>query len=210
MFMALWNRKTTLKTNARTAFTLIELLVVIAIIALLAAILFPVFARARENARKSSCMNNEKQVMVGFMQYTQDYDERMFQISWNGTDIAWWDVIHPYIKSRQAFVCPSYKGAYTENFGGTARDVGFNYMWSEHVMASGISLADVTRPAQRVALAEGNHAVNGWDWNNVRNRTARPGANHLEGCNAAFLDGHVKWQNWEFFNNAVVPSDPRL
>jgi prepilin-type N-terminal cleavage/methylation domain-containing protein/prepilin-type processing-associated H-X9-DG protein len=193
----------------RKGFTLIELLVVIAIIALLAAILFPVFARARENARKSSCQNNLKQVMIGFAQYTQDYDEKMFQISWNGSDIAWWDTIEPYIKSRQSFACPSYTGGYTENYGGTAPSRGFNYMWSEHVMASGIALADVPKPAERVSIAEGNHAVNGWDWNNVRTR-ARPGANHLNGCNAAYLDGHVKFQAFDYFNNAVVPSDPRL
>lgn len=58
-------------------FTLIELLVVIAIIAILAAILFPVFARARENARRSSCMSNMKQIGLGLMQYTQDYDEKL-------------------------------------------------------------------------------------------------------------------------------------
>ena len=58
-------------------FTLIELLVVIAIIAILAAILFPVFARARENARRASCQSNEKNLMLSVMQYTQDYDERM-------------------------------------------------------------------------------------------------------------------------------------
>jgi prepilin-type N-terminal cleavage/methylation domain-containing protein len=70
-----------LKCN-RQAFTLIELLVVIAIIALLAAILFPVFARARENARRTSCMSNLKQIGLGFMQYTQDYDEKFPPAIW--------------------------------------------------------------------------------------------------------------------------------
>ncbi|RYG53119.1 DUF1559 domain-containing protein, partial [bacterium] len=63
--------------TTRKAFTLIELLVVIAIIAILAAILFPVFGRARENARRSSCQSNLKQIGLGIMQYTQDYDERI-------------------------------------------------------------------------------------------------------------------------------------
>src|SRR5215216_1456391 len=89
----------------KRGFTLIELLVVIAIIAILAAILFPVFARARENARRSSCQSNLKQIGLGLMQYTQDYDEAM-PIIWNGEG-EWMDAVQPYIKSYQLFVCPS-------------------------------------------------------------------------------------------------------
>src|SRR5687767_6194063 len=70
----------------KSGFTLIELLVVIAIIAILAAILFPVFARARENARRASCQSNLKQVGLGFVQYTQDYDER-YPMLFEGADI---------------------------------------------------------------------------------------------------------------------------
>src|SRR4051795_2249509 len=78
-------------TKIRTiGFTLIELLVVIAIIALLAAILFPVFARARENARKSSCLNNLKQVGIGLLQYAQDYDEIVVNGENNNQDNAGW------------------------------------------------------------------------------------------------------------------------
>lgn len=71
-----------MKNQKRKAFTLIELLVVIAIIAILAAILFPVFARARENARRSSCLSNLKQIGLGAMMYIQDYDERYPQAYW--------------------------------------------------------------------------------------------------------------------------------
>lgn len=85
------------------AFTLIELLVVIAIIALLAAILFPVFARARENARRSSCQSNLKQLALGIHQYTQDYDSRLLVEHFGHT----LEVIHPYVKSNQLFRCPS-------------------------------------------------------------------------------------------------------
>ena len=86
---------------ARKAFTLIELLVVIAIIAILAAILFPVFARARENARRASCQSNLKQMGLGIIQYTQDYDEFLP----NGQN--WANQTFPYVKSTQIYSCPS-------------------------------------------------------------------------------------------------------
>ena len=82
-------------------------------------------------------------------------------------------------------------------------------MWSEQVVTKGVALADVKKVSERVAFTEGNYAVNGWDWNNVRTR-ARPGANHLNGCNAAYLDGHVKYQSFSYFDNSLVPSDPTL
>ncbi len=106
--------------QAGAAFTLIELLVVIAIIAILAAILFPVFGRARESARRTACISNLKQIGLGVMQYVQDYDEclpRHFyaypnpgsQGTGNGVDTSykWMDVLHPYVKNTQLFVCPS-------------------------------------------------------------------------------------------------------
>ena len=105
--------KTNDSVQGRSAFTLIELLVVIAIIAILAAILFPVFARARENARRSSCQSNLKQIGVGLMQYTQDYDERLPVLRdtgpylGNGSAYGWVQIIQPYFKSYQIFQCPS-------------------------------------------------------------------------------------------------------
>lgn len=123
--------------GTRSGFTLIELLVVIAIISILAAILFPVFARARENARRASCMSNLKQIGLGMMMYVQDYDERYPQMEYYGaftkqTDPAkpgalfmvnrwtsnprdhymtWMDFIYPYVKSTQLFICPSHTQA---------------------------------------------------------------------------------------------------
>ena len=98
--------------HTKSAFTLIELLVVIAIIAILAAILFPVFARARENARRSSCQSNLKQIGLGFQQYIQDYDEKypVFNSSNNTSSNngqGWAANLQPYLKSEQIFQCPS-------------------------------------------------------------------------------------------------------
>lgn len=98
---------------SRDGFTLIELLVVIAIIAILAAILFPVFARARENARRASCQSNLKQIGLGIMQYVGDYDElyplRRFApvVAPDWDQNSWRTVIQPYVRSTQLMVCPS-------------------------------------------------------------------------------------------------------
>jgi prepilin-type N-terminal cleavage/methylation domain-containing protein len=104
------------RTLAR-AFTLIELLVVIAIIAILAAILFPVFAQAREKARQTMCVSNMKQIGLGVQMYAQDYDEKMpynYGYLWDekgkqipGTLLWWQDLVRPYVKNEQVYTCPS-------------------------------------------------------------------------------------------------------
>lgn len=106
------------ENKAKRGFTLIELLVVIAIIAILAAVLLPVFAKAREKARQATCVSNEKQIGMALLQYVQDYDEVMPQ-SWFGPPISdgpsdpatgrykWMDAVYPYIKSTAVFSCPS-------------------------------------------------------------------------------------------------------
>src|SRR6056297_1595143 len=128
----------------RRGFTLIELLVVIAIIAILAAILFPVFARAREKARQTSCLSNVKQIGLAWQMYVQDYDEcippyyvpnsvRGPELPDIGasTTLYWQDLIYPYTKNFQIWVCPSDSStgeiAYIRSYGGN-----YNYVFSHY------------------------------------------------------------------------------
>jgi len=134
------------KRNSQ-GFTLIELLVVIAIIGILAAILFPVFARARENARRSSCLSNLKQIGLAMMQYTQDYDERMVSYSLaysyktpsgaTGSSAQWTWMLQPYVKNVQVFNCPS-ESNYTWNGGvNSTQPYGYNYRMPSNSMCGG-------------------------------------------------------------------------
>jgi len=122
-------------------FTLIELLVVIAIIAILAAILFPVFAAAREKARQTTCASNEKQLGLGLLQYVQDYDEYPpcgFNYTWEAANggtadigVGWAGELYPYVKSANAFSCPDDKNYGQSNLVGgstvSGQDVGYAY-----------------------------------------------------------------------------------
>src|SRR5439155_23225439 len=108
------NRRACMQRNRKPAFTLIELLVVIAIIAILAAILFPVFAQARERARLTSCLSNMRQIGTALTMYTQDYDETFPFIRFHNSDAAkghftyvWRNAIRPYLKSLDVLACPS-------------------------------------------------------------------------------------------------------
>jgi len=153
----------------KSGFTLIELLVVIAIIAILAAILFPVFARARENARRSSCQSNEKQIALGFKQYIQDNNERYPASS------GWNTAILDYTKSEAILKCPSAAGAGA-------------YDYSYNVLMSGKNENLVQNTAATVLASEASRTSGAQALS-----SASAGSRHFDGSNYAFVDGHVKW-----------------
>lgn len=158
----------------KRAFTLIELLVVIAIISILAAILFPVFSRARENARRASCMSNLKQIGLAMVMYTQDYDDHMMSARLgvsggttdftypNGTTVSkfstWYNQLYPYVKNIQIYNCPSESNlTYTGNYTG-ALAYTYNYLHPYGPVFNdsnrGISLGDFNRTGANIAAIE--------------------------------------------------------
>jgi prepilin-type N-terminal cleavage/methylation domain-containing protein/prepilin-type processing-associated H-X9-DG protein len=148
----------------RRGFTLIELLVVIAIIAILAAILFPVFAQAREAARKSTCLSNMKQIGMGIAMYTQDNDEQLPQGTRGnsctdsmgaGRDSRWMHQIYPYVKNNGLFTCPSdlnkvNNGPWDPKTCNNFCDYGYNSF-----PLNNRSLAEVKKPSETVTTGDG-------------------------------------------------------
>lgn len=148
-------------------FTLIELLVVIAIIAILAAILFPVFAKAREKARQTTCLSNEKQLALGVLQYNQDYDESMVPIT-GGAAIHWTLLIYSYVKSYDVYKCPDDNGLIAmpptaARPYGDRESYGMNIKLSKYLSASnlftGIPVSTITWPADLCMFVEDNLSV---------------------------------------------------
>ena len=180
--------------TSRKGFTLIELLVVIAIIAILAAILFPAFARARENARRASCQSNLKQIALGVFQYTQDYDER-FPMRYWGPGAAyyttgWAAAVQPYVKSTQLFQCPSEPTAPSAFTSDYAIDYGYNASLGN--VDTSISLAAVNFPSVTVLNYDYKSASVEAGYFDISIDPAST-KRHLEGANYSFTDGHVKW-----------------
>lgn len=203
----------------RTGFTLIELLVVIAIISLLAAILFPVFSRARENARRAACMSNMKQIGLGLVQYIQDYDDRLpFYGSYSNGSLApaqgfyftstvpnWNMQLYPYIKTVQIYSCPSATDSTTEPPSGNNNA---SYTGNGAVIRWGggegpLSLMAIPEPSKIIFLHEHPERTH-------RSRLLPERLNatqyrywlrsepmnslHFGGANLLYVDGHVKWQ----------------
>ncbi len=203
----------------KKGFTLIELLVVIAIIAILAAILFPVFARAREKARQTSCLSNVKQLALSTLMYAQDYDERFpryagyraplepdYVLLEGGYDY-WFMVIQPYAKNAQIFSCPSF-GNNRIYGGGESAQIdeapnGVNYSYNTYCGSwngSPLKLADVEHPPNMVILMDGTNnyfrIAGGNDPNHWVNSAWS--TRHNEGWNGAYADGHGKWSKEQY------------
>ena len=189
----------------RKAFTLIELLVVIAIIAILAAILFPVFAKARDKARQSSCQSNLKQLGVAVTQYCQDYDEMLpswyFGAAPSGTSVTWDLVIQPYLKSSQVLTCPSDSSSSVINVPEYGGNVRRSYTYPTNTSGgngtgSTRALASVNAPALTVLFCERTNSIGGANsWQNyARCESLGDQLNfrHNDAANYAYVDGHVK------------------
>jgi len=209
-------------TRIRNGFTLIELLVVIAIIAILAAILFPVFAQAREKARAISCLSNMKQIGMAEQMYVQDYDEHNFYRAnataptpWRSPAIipdsnqralaSWWNLLLPYIKNNQVFTCPSDAGPTLSKDPTLALTIKRSYM--ALATAESLALSQVENAVDTMVITEK------WDkdytgvrtdsWiepfngdlsidSQVPDRTFTAANRHSGRLNATFLDGHAK------------------
>lgn len=179
---------------AKRGFTLIELLVVIAIIAILAAILFPVFAKAREKARQSSCLSNVKQIGLGCLMYSQDYDERMIHSNFrdiNNVGYSWIMFADPYIKNDQVWDCPSALSKSRVVYNGT-RSYGFNHMLFRQ------KLAEIQSPAETVMVGDTTpNTYNGaWSWFRPSNGQ-RP--DDVDGSDYATW-GSGTTQSWTYMN----------
>ena len=218
----------------RRGFTLIELLVVIAIIAILAAILFPVFAKAREKARQSSCSSNLKQIGIAWSSYTQDYDETVSPFTDSGSSggytFNWMETLQPYVKSIQVMKCPSNAQkacSYTYNAemartnpnNGTPRTLaGISLTTAAPIFIDALGTTGnfnqacyffVDRPGINSSGRSLKTSVMGT--NNVNNPDDAAKINpnvHTDGANYQFVDGHVKW--YKFANNPGNAADTNV
>ena len=215
--------------RARRAFTLIELLVVIAIIAILAAILFPVFAQAREKARQTMCAGNLRNLGTAIIMYTQDYDELypLAAYALSGFSfVTWHDLTDPYTRNQQIWHCPSSRVKKMDAGGQVTTHYGYNVRYlttiapdfSNAVGHTGLSLAAVTAPTETVLLSDAKASITpswcGDDGKFLLPPSAadahcwgRPAFLHNQGGNLVWADGHAKWSRPGQFYTGQQPPD---
>ena len=201
--------------NRKSGFTLIELLVVIAIIAILAAILFPVFARAREKARQTSCLNNTKELALAAIMYAQDYDEwhpycyfipaAGFNDGVSKEGYTMWSAIMPYIKNSQIARCPSLTPITYSHSSGVSYTTNYSFS-CYYVRAGGATNAALQNEGFRGYDPAAVGMLSTYDayyftW--VPYWYTHMPYEHNDGQNVAFGDGHAKWLTKNTFRNFV-------
>lgn len=204
-------------------FTLIELLVVIAIIAILAAILFPVFARAREAARQTSCSSNVKQLNTALAMYAQDYDEvTLYDRFTNATGgYSWMWALNPYIKNQGLWKCPSDSNA-NDIWDGTPTDPTVSYGYN-FLFLNGVSLAGVQKPADTIQVMDSG-GFNQSGAPQAQGCVVNPRAavlpstltnyisteaqyRHNQNAIVGYMDGHVKAHQYGYAERAAATED---
>jgi len=197
----------------RRAFTLIELLVVVAVIAVLAGLLLPVFAEARESARRAHCASNVRQILIACQLYVDDYDQTYPPQNGDGLPARavggdgqnYYDRLMPYVKDARLWLCPS-----TSSVPGRLMSYHFNGLI---VTAHGLGEAGIREPSRTLLLGETGLKTR-FDEAYLRPDQAgeflydRPQHNHRGGSNAGFADAHVKWYHdgqWEPRSFSAVP-----
>lgn len=208
--------------RAARGFTLVELLIVIAIIAILAAILFPVFARAREKARQTSCLANVKQIGLAWLSYAQDYDERTCPARMRDMTIdpanegnCRMNYVYgliPYVKNEQMFFCPSDQSP-SDWYSPGPQDYHTSYGYNCNAIGTytGATLAVFNRPAETIVFLDyrngcikaadtcgcgtGSYTVNCAVDYAVARFNETDTARHNDGVNTLEADGHAKWMS---------------
>jgi len=219
----------------KRGFTLIELLVVIAIIAILAAILFPVFAQAREKARQTSCLSNQKQLGTAMSMYCQDYDDRY--PNWRTTvpvspqnpngKVTWVENMQPYSKNKNIWICPSDNiQAEAKAFGLGGGTVAVNSYWlnayifrwsgSSPTSPPSASLSEINYPATTIVYCDGpvNDGQHVWpgppvEWCKQAPACVASQQRHSGGINFSFADNHSRWYRVESLKTLVDPADAK-
>jgi len=170
----------------RNAFTWWQVVLILAGLALIAVILFPVFGRKRENARKSYCPSNLKKISLALAQYVQDYDEKYPLV--NSGKQGWVDILQPYLKNKYLFQCPS---EYAGDLIGTT-DYYYNARLAGQEQSKLTFMSNTIMNGEGIGNSPTNYSLTkfpaGWATD-----SNSPAQRHLDGANYAFGDGQVKW-----------------